>query len=103
MCSHFVCMRARVGVYGCAHAYGRERVCMCMCVYLLFRVKIFYFFLCFLICSRYRYTAYRQLTRFVWGYLGKEIRVILPACAVTEIRKNFPSADGSYTGYLEAD
>ena len=53
--------------------------------------------------SRYRYTAYRQLTRFVWGFLGKSIRVVLPACAVSSIRKTFPSEDGTYTGYLEPE
>ncbi|KAK7479609.1 hypothetical protein BaRGS_00029158 [Batillaria attramentaria] len=53
--------------------------------------------------SRHRYVAYQQLTRLVWGYLGKDIRVVLPSCAVTTIRKHFPSADGIYTGYLEPE
>lgn len=52
----------------------------------------------FLFCYRkYRYTAYRQLTRWCWGWLGKDIRIILPACAVKKIRESFPSE--TYTGF----
>ncbi|PIK55550.1 putative sia-alpha-2,3-Gal-beta-1,4-GlcNAc-R:alpha 2,8-sialyltransferase [Apostichopus japonicus] len=40
----------------------------------------------------YRYVAYRQLVRWCWGYLGKNHRVTIPACAVTKIRECFPSA-----------
>ena len=32
----------------------------------------------------------RQLARWCWGYLGKEIRVPLPACAVSCVRAHFP-------------
>ena len=32
--------------------------------------------------ARYRYVAYHQLGRWCWSYLGKEIHVPLPACAV---------------------
>lgn len=49
--------------------------------------------------KRHRYTAYRQLVRWCWGYLGKEIRVPLPACAVNRIREEFPSFD--YKGFEE--
>lgn len=38
---------------------------------------------------RNRYTAYRQLVRWCWGYLGRNVRVPLPACAVTKIRHTF--------------
>ena len=34
--------------------------------------------------------AYRQLVRWCWGILGKEIRVVLPSCAVSCIRAHFP-------------
>ena len=37
-----------------------------------------------------RHIAYRQLVRWCWGILGKEIRVVLPACAVSCIRAHFP-------------
>uniref|UniRef100_A0A1X7T1Y1 P2X purinoreceptor 7 intracellular domain-containing protein n=1 Tax=Amphimedon queenslandica TaxID=400682 RepID=A0A1X7T1Y1_AMPQE len=46
--------------------------------------------------ERHRYTAYRQLVRWCWGWLGREVRVILPSCAVSIIR-TFPSS--AYTGY----
>ncbi len=47
--------------------------------------------------ERYRYTAYRELVRMCWGYIGKHIRLTLPACAVMRIRNTFPSE--SYTGF----
>ena len=34
--------------------------------------------------------AYRQLVRWFWGALGKNIRVPLPSCAVNCIRAHFP-------------
>ncbi|XP_006824597.1 uncharacterized protein LOC102806348, partial [Saccoglossus kowalevskii] len=40
--------------------------------------------------ERYRHTAYRQLARWCWGFLGKSVRVVLPACAVSCIRAHFP-------------
>ena len=47
--------------------------------------------------QRYRYIAYRQLARWCWGYLGKDVRVPLPSCAVNRIREEFPSPD--YDGF----
>lgn len=40
--------------------------------------------------KQYRHIAYRQLARWCWGYLGKEVRVVLPSCAVMCIRAHFP-------------
>ena len=37
-----------------------------------------------------RHVAYRQLARWCWGCLGKEVRVPLPSCAVSYIRAHFP-------------
>ncbi|XP_068756505.1 uncharacterized protein [Montipora capricornis] len=37
-----------------------------------------------------RHVAYRQLVRWYWGVLCKEIRVPLPSCAVCCIRAHFP-------------
>lgn len=51
--------------------------------------------------ARYRYTAYRQLVRWCFGYLGKEIRVPLPSCAVNRIREEYPSID--YQGFVPRD
>ena len=58
-------------------------------VVLSFNLSLFY--------RKYRYTSYRQLTRWCWGWLGKDIRVVLPSCAVVKIREKFPSE--SYGGF----
>ncbi|XP_064618966.1 uncharacterized protein LOC135482648 [Lineus longissimus] len=47
---------------------------------------------------KYRYIAYRQLVAWCWGFLGKENRVPLPACALDVIRKTFP-AEGELVGF----
>ncbi|KAJ8031444.1 hypothetical protein HOLleu_24635 [Holothuria leucospilota] len=43
--------------------------------------------------QQYRYTAYRQFVRWCWGFLGRHVRVVLPACAVIRIRETFPSEE----------
>ena len=49
---------------------------------------------------RYRHIAYRQLARLIWKYLGRHVRVILPACGVTQIRDHFqPPADEQFIGF----
>lgn len=40
--------------------------------------------------KQYRHVAYRQFVRWCWGFLGKDIRVVLPSCAVMCIRAHFP-------------
>lgn len=54
-----------------------------------------------------RHIAYRQLTRWCWGVLGKEIRVVLPACAVSCIRAHFPppglEEHYQFVGFMFAD
>lgn len=37
-----------------------------------------------------RHIAYRQLARWCWELLGKQIRVVLPSCAVCCIRAHSP-------------
>ena len=37
-----------------------------------------------------RHIAYRQLARWCWGFLGYRVRVVLPSCAVSNIRACFP-------------
>ena len=55
----------------------------------------------------YRHIAYRQLPRWCWGIVGKEIRVVLPSCAVMCIRERFPplgpSEDFQFEGFHYAD
>lgn len=57
--------------------------------------------------KRNRHIAYRQLVRWCWGVLGKEIRVVLPSCAVMCIRAHFPppglEEDFEFVGFLYAD
>ncbi|XP_065918938.1 uncharacterized protein [Dysidea avara] len=35
--------------------------------------------------EQYRFTSYRQLTRWCWGWLGKSVRIVPPSCAVDKI------------------
>jgi len=53
------------------------------------------------IFSNYRYAAYRQYIWWVFGRLGRKKRKIIPACVVLAIQKQFPEADGSYTGFKD--
>ncbi|ESO98019.1 hypothetical protein LOTGIDRAFT_174456 [Lottia gigantea] len=50
---------------------------------------------------RRRYTAYRQFMRWIWDFLGKNIRVPLPACVVTQVRQRYPSPE--FTGFLDVE
>ncbi|KAH6920815.1 hypothetical protein HPB50_028195 [Hyalomma asiaticum] len=50
---------------------------------------------------KYRYTAYRQFTRWIWGRLGPRNREVIPSCAVWMIRKMFPSPQ--YHGFKYPD
>lgn len=53
----------------------------------------------FILHSCYRHLAYRNFVRWCWGYLGRHIRVVIPSCAVTRIRQEFPENEGNYTGF----
>ena len=50
-----------------------------------------------------RYAAYGQFTWWAHGHLGKNIRRVIPSCAVKKIRATFPAPDGIYTGYIAGD
>ena len=55
----------------------------------------------------FRHIAYRQLARWCWGILGKEIRVVLPSCAVMCIRNFYltpgPEEEFIFKGFRYAD
>ena len=55
----------------------------------------------------FRHIAYRQLTRWCWSILGKEICVVLPSCAVMCIRSFYPppgqEEDFVFKGFKYAD
>ncbi|PFX27532.1 P2X purinoceptor 7-like [Stylophora pistillata] len=56
------------------------------------------------VCNRsLRYAAYRQFTWWVHGYLGKNIRRVIPSCTVKKIRAEFPAQDGAYAGYITGE
>ena len=38
---------------------------------------------------KHRYTAYRQYVRWVYGYLGEEVRIPLPSCVYEAIQSTF--------------
>ena len=46
---------------------------------------------------QYRFIAYRNLTSWCWGWLGRHVRVVLPSCAVNKIRSTYPSEE--YAGF----
>ena len=54
-----------------------------------------------------RHVVYRQMVRWCWGVLGKDIRVPLPSCAVSCIRAHFPppglEEDFEFDGFKFAD
>ena len=54
-----------------------------------------------------RHVAYRQLARWCWGFLGKEIRVVLPSCTVSCIGAHFPppglEEDFEFQGFMFGD
>ncbi|XP_041474441.1 uncharacterized protein LOC121423189 [Lytechinus variegatus] len=48
--------------------------------------------------EKYRYVAYRKVVRWCWGYLGKDIRVQIPACIHSRIMRSYPDGAGRYRG-----
>lgn len=63
----------------------------------LYLLRLGVSFLCFFF-RKYRYVAYRQLVRWCWGWLGKDIRVQTPACAHGRIMDEYPDEGGQYRG-----
>ncbi|XP_067249069.1 probable inactive protein kinase DDB_G0270444 [Chanodichthys erythropterus] len=49
--------------------------------------------------ARYRYLAHRSFVSWCWGYLARNIRVVLPSCVVLRIQQEFPDADGQFVGF----
>ena len=54
-----------------------------------------------------RHVAYRQFVRWCWGVIGRDIRVVMPSCAVSCIRAHFPPPgdedDFVFVGFRFAD
>ena len=48
------------------------------------------------------FAGYKQCTWWLHNRLGKGVRKVIPACAVKEVRENYPSEDGKYIPYVES-
>ena len=48
-----------------------------------------------------RKRAYQVFVSLVYGRLGRNKRVKLPACVKKGIRRNYPSGDGNYMGHRD--
>ncbi|XP_040186552.1 P2X purinoceptor 7-like [Rana temporaria] len=51
---------------------------------------------------RLRKTAYRSFIAWIYGYLGKGNRRVIPSCAVKTIREVFPDPNATYVGFQYA-
>ena len=55
------------------------------------------------VCRSYRLAAYRQFTNWMYNFLGKGNRRVVPACVVNAIRLKFPEPDNVYVGFKAAE
>ena len=49
----------------------------------------------------YRFIAYRQYISWIFGWLEKDARKVIPSCVVNKIRLEFPPPDNIYIGYKD--
>ena len=47
----------------------------------------------------YRFIGYRQFISWTYGWLGKDVRKVVPSCVVNKIRRTFPAPDNVYIPY----
>ena len=50
----------------------------------------------------YRFIAYRQYISWIFGWLGKDVRKVIPSCVVNKIRITFPAPDNNYVPYKDS-
>ncbi|XP_064635189.1 uncharacterized protein LOC135492574 [Lineus longissimus] len=57
--------------------------------------------------KRMRHISYRQLAKWCWGFLGRDVRVVLPSCAVSRTRAQFMppvlEEDAEFRGFHHGD
>ena len=58
---------------------------------------------CVIVDREYRLSAYRQFIHWTYSRLGRGIRRVIPSCVVAAGRREFPEADGVYTGFKLAE
>ena len=51
----------------------------------------------------YCYASYKQFTWWIHSKLGKGVQKVIPSCVVWSIRKNYPSENGVYTDFKQAE
>ena len=50
----------------------------------------------------FRFAGYKQYTFWIYNYLGKDIRKVIPSCSVWKIRDKFKSVNGIYIPFSES-
>ena len=60
-------------------------------------------FTTFICCRDYRYAVYRQFTWLAHNRLGKQVRKVVPSCAVNNIQKKYPAPDYIYIGFKDGE
>ena len=51
----------------------------------------------------YRYPSHKQFTWWIHSRLAKDVRKVIPSCVVSSIGKNYPSENGVYTDFKQAE
>ena len=88
-----------VALYNHRHWYGTGDIPTDANRYVIISNWYVHSYKLFLFNRRFRYLAYRQLVWWGWQYLSRHRRVVLPSCAVSKVRSEFPSEE--YTGYQD--
>ena len=61
-----------------------------------------YDILCLSLFRLYWFPGYKKFLWWIHNRLGKEVRKVIPSCALWSIREKYPSADGSYIPFKES-
>ena len=55
------------------------------------------------VCRLLRLAAYRQFTHWTHEKLGRGVRVVIPLCVVSAVRRAFPEESGHYVAFKDAN
>ena len=53
------------------------------------------------LCRLLRLAAYRQFTHWAHEMLGRGVRIVIPSCVVSAVRRAFPEESGHYVGFRD--